>query len=453
MTQPSLPPSLPLSTLTQTRRFFLDPFDFVEEATERCGDIFSARLLGFGTWVFVGSPPLVREFFKAPVDTLVAGEINRTQLGFLLGLDASFSLDGDEHLVRHRVVHPQLNGRRTHRYIPMMRDITRRALENWPEGKPFALLPQAHRISLDVLTQAMFGDIGRDRLDRLADLFEQFAVKVLRSPLVAMPFLQVDLGRFSPWGRALRLQRAVKAAYGEEIQRRLDSTPEEMAVEDTECILDAFIHTEQRGGGRLGFQSLLDEVLILTFAGHETTATILTWSLECMLSRPQVLEGVLTELREVLGDRPIEAEDLGKLPYLDAVIQESIRYRPIAPMAGIRLVKKPYAIGDHLLPEGTTVVQCFPAMTRRPELFANPDVFDTDHFYQRKFKPFEWNPFGGGTRMCIGKGLAEVELKVVIATLLQHAQVELRQDKVVPRRHGFFFGPSKGLRIAVRKNR
>ncbi len=446
-----LPPRPSLSVPSQTLRFLRDPFSLLDEAVEECGDIFRLRILGLGSWVFLCSPALIKEMFKAPADILVAGEINRKQLGWVFGSNASFSLDGAAHRERVRIVHPQLNGPNVQAHIGTMRDVMQRAIDSWPDSESFAFLPRAHRISLDVMVHAMFGRSSAERRFELAELFDRFAAKGLRSPIVAMPFLQIDLGSWSPWGRFLALRNQVLDAYRQEIEGRLAEV--EVPEGEVPEIIAALIAGRQRDGGRLDLDALLSEVLVLLFAGHETTGSILTWTLECILSHPEVEERLRSEVREVVGESPVGPEHLQRLPYLDAVLNESIRHRPIAPMAGIRLAKQDYEIGGYRIAEGSIVTQGFPAMARRSDLFHRPGVFDPEHFFERKMKPFEWNPFGGGTRMCLGRGLAEVELKVAVATLLQRVILRLDQPEVRPVRHGFFFAPNHGLRVALEERR
>lgn len=442
------PPLMAGSAPRQTLRFLKDPFALIEEGTRLHGDVFSIRFLGFGTWTFLASPEHVKTMFKAPADVLVAGEANRAQLGFMLGTNASFSLDGEAHRQRQRLVHPTLNSHhQIHPHVPLIGRLTRRMIGAWPTDRPLPFLASAHRLSLDVMIHTLLAASDDHELDALGGLFDQFAGRGLRSPLIAMPYLQWDLGRFSPWGRVMHLRRRVMDALRQQIRRRCDSP------EDFDDVVGRLAATAQKDGSYLTESALLEEVVNLLFAGHETTGTILTWTLECLLAHPQVLQRLLDELDDVLTGRPVAAEHLDQLPYLQAVIHEAIRFRPIAPMAGVRLVKQAFPIGDYELAPGSLVVQCFPAMARRPELFARPERFDPEHFYRRKMKPFTWNPFGGGTRMCIGRGLAELELKVALATLLQQVELTLAQDSVRAVRNGFFFAPDNGLQITWRPRR
>lgn len=448
------PPAIPGSRFGHTARFFRNPFPMLEEAQAELGDIFSMDLVGMGHWVYLCSPALIKEMFKAPADVLVAGEVNRELLGFMLGEDSTFCLDGQAHRQRQRLIHPFLNKPSLiHGHVPLVRELALETLAAMPMDRSFPFLHVAHRLSLDVMLRVFFGTGQRHELAELATLFDTFAGKGLRSPLIPLKFLQIDLGRHSPWGRILHMQRRVREAFGKAINRRLDGASSlgdtGDAGDDRGILLDVAT-TQQKDGGTLSRESLLQEVINLLFAGHETTGTIMTWTLETLHSHPEVLDRVRQELADVAGDAPISLEHVPRLEWLQATIQETIRYRPIAPMAGVRLAKRPFEIGGHTVPEGSLVAQCFPRMARFPELYARPDHFDPEHFYRRRTKPFEWNPFGGGTRMCVGRGLAELELLVVIATFLQHADFEIAQDTVVPERQGLFFTPSQGLQLRMK---
>ncbi len=434
-----------MSAVRQTVRFMRDPFTLVDDARRECGDLFCLHLIGLGKWVFLCSPRLIKEMFKARRDVLAAGEVNVKQVGFIFGRDALFSLDGSAHRERRQILYPHFNGRRVQRHIDMVRACTERICAKWPEKQPFSLLDHSHRLSLDVLMNAMLSDSGAERVDELASLFDEFAEKGPRSPIVAMPFLQVDLGPYSPWGKFLRLRKIVQREFAEEIATRIEIRE---TGEGTD-IASELAATQLPDGGYLSPQSLLEEILTLIFAGHETTGHIMTWTLECLLSHPQVLAKVREELGRVLGDEPVDAARLAELEYLEAVINEAIRFRPIAPMAGIRLVKQPFEIDGYVVPEGMLVAQCFSAMARREDLFPHPERFDPTHFYRRKLQPFEWNPFGGSTRMCIGRGLAEMELKVALATVLQQTDLRLVQSRVRAVRTGIFFAPDQGLRVVL----
>lgn len=447
MPSSTLPPSPRSPSLLQTVRFLKNPFPLLHECFEKLGPMFRLRLLGLGEWVFVGSPELVKELFKADPTVVASGEINSRQLGFLLGTDATFSKDGEDHMARRRLVHPYLNGKRAKDQVPLIRETALRAMERFSVDA-FPFQPWAHHLSLEILARALFGASDEKDIQDLVKKFDRFAGRGLRSILVMIPKLQINLGPKSPWGKILGWRREVFDAVRALVRERM-ANRETFGDRD---IASALVNTELEDGDHLSENSLVEELINDLFAGHETTGNILAWCVECIVSRPEVLGRLREELGGELGDRPIEATDLRRLPYLDAVINESIRFRPLAPMAGVRLTKQEFTLGGYVLPPETIVVHCFPVMAQRADLYESPDQFNPDHFLGKRPGAYEWNPFGGGRRMCLGRGLAEVELAVILAELLRRFEIEIVQSEVHSIRDGVFFAPSHGLRIRLQRS-
>lgn len=445
MNEMRLPPFPRLPAPLQTARFFKDPFTLTKACRRQLGDLFTLRLLGLGNWVFVSQPDHIREVFKAPPDVLVSGEINASTLGFMLGLDATFCLDGEAHLKRRKLMHPFFNGRAVLEKIDLIRDATVAELDKFPLGRPFPFQPWSLHSSLVVVMHLLFGASKKEDLDELTEVFERFAHQGLRSPLLMMPFLQWNLGKLSPWGKILGLRQRAFEVFDQAIAERREK-PEAFAGRDVAAVVCAW---RNENGEPLPAQSIRDEMLNDIFAGHETTGNTLAWCLECALTHPPVLEKLRAELDGVLAGEPIGAGHLKSLPYLLAFLEECFRCRPLAPTEGIRMVKQPFQLGEFLLPPGTIVVHSSPLFAERPEIFEDPDTFEPERFVDRKMKPFTWNPFGGGRRMCLGKGLAEVELAVTLAILFSRYDIKLAQQKVEMERAGFFFAPSQGLMIEV----
>ncbi|MEL7061275.1 MAG: cytochrome P450 [Acidobacteriota bacterium] len=439
----SPPPRLRQPALLQTRRFLADPFELLSDAHARLGPVFAVPLLGLGTWVFVGRPDLVKEMFKAPPDVLAAGEINRQQLGFLLGENATFCLDGKAHDRRRRVVLPFLNGSGAKSRVPLIAARGIDAIEAIEAGDRLRIQPWAHHLSLHILMHVFFGDAPRDEVDRLEAAFERFASRGLRSPLVMLPFLQRDLGPWSPWGRVLAWRRQVVDAVRAQIRARL------ARPDDYDDVAARLAQATTLDGDALDEDALVDETINDLFAGHETTGNILAWCVECLWTHSDVLARARAEIDMTVGDRPIEVEDLARLDYLQAVIDETTRYRPIAPMAGLRLAKERYSLGGYSIEAGTVLAQCFPVMGHLEDLYERPSAFDPAHFHGRKLPPYHWNPFGGGRRQCLGKGLAEVELLVLLAEMLRRLDLRIAQDSVRPVRDGVFFSPNRGLEVEI----
>jgi cytochrome P450 len=444
----NLPPSPDLSALTQTIRFFKDPFTLTSQCRRELGDLFSLRLLGMGTWVFATEPGHIKEMFKAPPDVLVSGEINAAMLGFMLGKEATFSMDGDAHMKRRKLMLPFFNGKAMLDKIELIRAVTDAELAKLPHGKPFRFGPFAMRISLAVVMHMLFGASTPREIEELTEVFERYAEDGLRSPLLMLPFLQVNLGSWSPWGRILGLRRRAFDAFSQAIaDRRAD--PERFGRNDVASLLCGW---RDENGELLSDESIRDEVFNNLFAGHETTAKVLSWSLVCALTHPEVLVKLREELDTVLGDQPIRADNLKSLPYTMAFLEETRRCQPLAPFAGVRRAKQPFQLGDFLIPPGTNIVQGISVLAEREEIFENPQDFVPERFLAGT-KPYTWNPFGGGRRMCLGKGLAEVELAVFLTTLLTRFDIELAQPNVERERAGFFFAPSGGLQLKLEPRR
>lgn len=451
MSPSPLPPQPSMSALAQTRAFMKNPLPLIREAFDEHGDIFTLHLLGLGKWVFVCSPELAKTLFKTPSEVLSAGAINKEQIGFLLGTESVLCLDGAEQLERRKGLLPFLTGTRVHAFAGELEKLVLERMASWPTDQPFEMIEETYHLSMDSMMKVFFTSTSPERLGRLSEVIHRFNTKGLTSPLMVMPKLRIDLGSWSPWGRVLAMKKAAADVMREEIVAR-QQDPEGEVYSD---YMWEICHLPLKDGAPLDTETLVDEAITLIIAGHETTGAVLTWVLECILSRPKVLEAVREELDREMGDRPFEPDAIPDLDYLSAVINESIRCRPIAHMAGVRKVMQETELGGYRLAPGTVVIHCVPALGLRQETFSSPDTFDPNHFFQRKLRAYDWNAFGGGTRMCLGKTLAEVELKIAVATMLRHADLEIAQDpeSIYPVRYGIFLAPNRGLVSRCRPRR
>ena len=444
MEQSAALPRPTASAANQTWRFLKNPFDMLQATREECGDIFCLRILGFGDWVFVCSPELAREMFKAPDTQLAAGAVNYDFLGYLLGKDSFFNMDGDAHAHRRRLISPPLIGKQIFQQIDRIRDVTRRVLESWPEGEYFKLLPHTNGISLEIILKALLGELDDERLKRFAHLTHEFFEVGLRSPLVFLKPFQWNLGPWSPWGRVLRMRQELFDALYTEIDDRISGRqPVGGGV-----LGDLLSRDEDE---KLSPEALVHEIVTIAFGAQEATGKILTWAMVGTLHNPQVLERAKAEIDEVLGDEPVGMEHLQKLPYLEAVINEAIRFRPLSPMAGIRLARSGAQLGGYPIPKGTMVSHCFTELSQDADRFPEPRKFDPDRFFEQKMEAYRFNPFGGGVRRCLGKRFAEMEMLVILATLLQRAEFEVASDGLEPVRRGLLFAPDNARVRVLRR--
>jgi cytochrome P450 len=405
----------------------------------RFGDAFTVKLPRFGSFVYVSAPELLKQIFTAPADQLCAGKANQI-LEPLVGQSSVLLLDGAEHLRQRRLLLPPFHGERMQAYARLMQEITLASMERWPVGEPFALHTQMQSITLDLILRAVFGlDEGaqmRAFAARLVDLFKP------------RPFLFAFLPDWmreipgSPYQKFMQ-QRA-------EIDRELYALIDERrragdAAKRTD-ILSLLLMARDEDGQPMSDDELRDELMTMIAAGHETTATALSWAFAHILGTPAVQGRLADELRSPLSD-PAE---LAKLPYLDATVKETLRLRPIVPIV-VRRVERELSLGAWRLPAGSYAVPCIWLTQHRADLYPDPDRFQPERFVGVKTDPYQWLPFGGGARRCIGMAFAQFEMTVVLATVLSRARLRLDGPPVEVVRRSITFAPSGGTRV-VREN-
>jgi len=424
------------SLLSHSLRFVRNTMQFYEDAYRECGDIFATRIPGLGNWVYISSPDLVQAMLAAPPEVVAGGDIEGFSLAHVLGHGATSHLDGPAHQERRDVICPHLAAQASRRQADEIRRITERRLAEWPLGKPFPLVLETQKIALEALIKVFFSAADPGKVRQLADVYEEFSFKGLRSPAVPHSTLQVDLGPWSPWGRVKKRQREVFKVFSQEIEARLAAV--DQSQEDD--LLLGLGRARLGDGSRLSREVILTEILDLLFQGHELTGDSITWTLSELLAHPQVLARLRQELASGDGDG-----------YLEAVVYEGLRRRPTNLATSVRRVKQPFPLGGYLLPEGTMVAVCYPALSMRDDLFSNPRSFDPEHFYGKSLPSEIWSPFGGGPHTCTGKDLAVVVMKTTLATIVQKAELKLAQDEVRPVRNAYYYEPNKGLLVTLEK--
>jgi cytochrome P450 family 110 len=445
------PPPGPRSpSFVQTARFLTRPLEFFQEQVDNYGPTFTIHLAGLPTLVMLTMPSDLKALFTAPADLMHAGAANALAFGPVAGTRTHFVLDRESHLERRRLMLPPFHGDRMHEYGEAMADVTARAVAAWPRDTAFAAHAQLQRITLQVILRTIFG------LDERAPRDEQVILQLVRlaneavaSPLLMARPLQWDLGPWSPWGRVLRVVRESDRLVLAEIQKRRAAGD---AAERKDILSMLLLARNEQGEG-LTDAEVRDELTTLVLAGHETTGTALAWALECLLQRPAVVRRIRDEMAQVAGpgEVPRSREALAKLEYLDAVIKEVLRFRPIMAFGGTRVLQAPWRLRDWEIPAGAAVANALSMVHRRPDLYPEPHEFRPERFLGRRPDPYEWTPFGGGVRRCLGMAFALYEMKIVLAGLLSTVELELADPgpvRAVTR--GFFIAPAKGLRVCVK---
>lgn len=458
-TAPHIPRPFTKPAWLQQLQWVVDPVGYMETAARVYPDIFQANVVGFGGGlVFVNQPQAIQEILTR--DTAIGsrvsrytapGDLNRI-LAPILGDSSVMMLDGDRHRKRRQLVMPPFHGERMRAYGDLIGELATTAFDAVPLNQPFEARVVTQDISLNIILKAVFGlsesdadgGVGGDRFQNLKHLMTQVA-DLFQSPLTSLflfyPGLQKDWGTWSPWGKFVRdRQKLDDLIYLEIAERRAESRTDRIDI------LSLLLSTRDEAGEPMSDPELRDELMTLLFAGHETTATAMAWALYWTHRQPEVRTKLLQELA-TLGENPDPAE-IFRLPYLTAVCNETLRIHPVAMLTFPRQVEVPVDVLGCQLEPGTIVVGCIYLVHHRSDLYPNSHEFDPQRFIDRTFTPYEFMPFGGGARRCIGEALAMYELKLVLAQVLSRYEFSLVDSTPEPpRRRGVTLAPAHGVRL------
>jgi cytochrome P450 family 135 len=429
-----MPPGARLPTALQTARWTVRPLPYLRELQKRHGDVFSFQLFHEDPWVMVSDPELVKRVFTAPSHVLHAGEGNRILLP-ILGPQSVLLLDEDQHLRQRKLLLPPFHGDRMERYGEVMRAVVEAELARWPVGTAAPAWPRMQAITLEVILRAIFGVTERAQLDPLRGALsamldftgdnKRMAVMVLAGPRRMSESRLLGFRKLMARVDELVLAEIARHRAYDDLEQRDD-------------ILSLLLQARHEDGSGMSDGELRDELMTLLVAGHETTATSLAWALERLTRNPDALERTVAEAADGGG------------PYTEAVIQETLRLRPVIPVVA-RHVKQPFELGDHLIPAGATITPSILLMHRRPDVYPDPNAFRPERFLERPPGTYTWIPFGGGVRRCIGASFAQFEMRVVLSTLLARATVRADdpRQRETTRRRAITLTPSRGARVVL----
>lgn len=395
----------------------------------RYGPVFTLNLPIFGRTVLVGDPDLIKEVFTAGGDLVGRA----TNLGEMLGPGSTFSLDGDEHRERRKLLVPPFHGRRMHGYEAIVEEEVLREVATWPQDTEFETLPSMMRITLNAILRAVFGAEGA-AFDELRDVLPRAVVTGSR--LAVMPrFLRRDFGPRSPGGAMRRYRRRYDEIIGSLIAQALADP----GFEDRTDVLSLMLRARYEDGSAISQGHIADELLTLLSAGHETTATTLAWLVERIRRHP-----------ELLG-RLAEEADAGGGELRQATIWEVQRLRPVIDGTSRRTLTR-IKLGDWVIPENYVVMVSIALAHRSAERFTDPGSFDPDRFLASSPDNYTWIPYGGGIRRCIGAAFANMEMNVSLRTLLSQFTFEPTNEPGEPYRfRGVASAPGAGGRAVVRR--
>jgi cytochrome P450 len=408
------------------------PLPFLERCQKHYGDIFTIRVRHAGTWVILGDPEDVKRVFTAEHTIFGVGVANSI-LGPLLGPRSVMLLEEPEHVKRRKLMLPPFHGERVKGYSDTMAQITRRELQNWPIGEPFELWPRMQEITLQSIMRVVFGPVETDRLQRLRHLLRRLTNWMndpRRLTLLAAAGPRRLVGNT---GYRAMMGPVEDAVLEEARRRRLD--PDCTDGQDIAAMLAAARYED---GSPMTEQDLRDELVTLLTDGP--TSSLLSWAFERLLRHPDKLARLRAEI-----DAPHDGGRAGTdETYLDAVVKETTRLCPAAPIV-VRRLLAPMELGGYTIPAGTTIAPCVHLVHRRTDIYPEPLRFKPERFLERPAGTYTWIPFGGGVRRCLAASYAQLLMKQVIATVvceLDLQPTERRSERArksaiafVPHRH------------------
>jgi cytochrome P450 len=428
----ALPPEPKIPPLLQTLRWAFRPIPFMEDCRRRLGDSFGVRFLGFERpMVLISDPAAIKALYRQREQALPPGR--NIVLEPILGSKSLLIQEGAEHLSRRKLMLPPFHGERMRSYEETMSEIVAAEIDSWPLHREFPIHARMQAVTLEVILRVVFGVSSGPRLDRLRQML---ATVLSETASPGQQVLGLALRRFGGDGPFARFQDQLREVdellFAEIAEHR--SRPD---LEEREDILSMLMTAEFEDGTRMEDQELRDQLMTLLLAGHETTATALAWTFDLLLRHPAALRRLRAEL--AAGD-----ED-----YLRATISESLRLRPVIPLAGRRLASDLEADGLSL-PAGTDVTPAIWLTHTRADVYPEPFAFKPERFLEEGPDTYAWIPFGGSVRRCIGATFAEFEMRIVLREVL--TRCELRKADPRPERTGrrnITLSPKDGTPVVV----
>ncbi len=427
----SLPPGpgpIPLNLLGWTLR----PVPFMEQCRARYGDRFTVDIgPPEGKWIFLTQPDEIREMFSAPADVLHPGEGARV-LEPVVGSRSVLLLDGAEHLAQRKLMLPAFHGERMRALTGVMEEVAAAEVAGWRPGAPFTLHERTQALTLEVILRAVFGMAAGPQLDELRTTLKQL-LDLGASPLTLLPLFRRNLGRLTTWQRFVEVRDRADALILALIEER------RRTMEEGDDVMTMLLAARDEAGQPMTDRELRDELVTLLVAGHETTASALSWGFEQLVRAPVTLE------------RVTQAAVTDDTAYLEATVKEILRRRPVLPIAQPRRIKQPVEIGGHTYEPGPALIGCIYLVHHDARLYPDPYAFRPERFLDGTPAKFSWIPFGGGVRRCLGASFAQLEMRIALKAILGQVEVASALDgREGIGRRSITLSPRRGTPISVR---
>lgn len=429
------PPLVQMGGLAQLLRFNQRQIEFVFGARRRLGDVFAIRTPEPVPLVITSLPDDVRSLFTAKPEEApsMAAE---SPLRPIVGPNSVLTSLGERHMRQRKLLLPPFHGEAIEHYTAAIAEAAEREIDSWPVGKPFSLAPRMQAITLDVIMSGIFGIDGqpapRSREGKLRSTIKNL-VWLSTKPVAQVAEL-MNVRREEPIGLT-RLGRTL-------LDRHMDAVIATRRGEDLgerHDILSLLLQARGEDGEALTQAEIRDELITLVLAGHETTANSLAWAWERLVRTPEAHGRLVAAVRAGEGADEIEA-----------TITETMRSRPVVPIVG-RRVKLPWRLGSYAVPAETPVLISILLLHHREDLYPEPFAFRPERWLDRKPGTYEWLPFGGGIRRCLGAALAMAEQRVVLEAMARRLDLVAADPEPERALHrNVTMIPRHGARVVIR---
>ncbi|MCV7152039.1 cytochrome P450 [Mycolicibacterium pyrenivorans] len=424
-----LPPGPRIPKLIQGAAVLTARYGAIAALGRRYGSTFTLNIPVFGETVVISDPALVKELFSSSRELI--GRPQNNLGGDVLGPGSIFNLEGDELLARRKLLLPPFSGKNMRAYESITEEEAIREIRTWPEGTEFATLEPMMRITLNTILRAVFGAEGAE-LDELRVLMPkavEFGSKIALMPSI----VRKDVGPWSPGGKFAQYRRRMDELL-KSLMAQARSDPKFTERGD---VLSLLLQARYDNGEPISDSYIVDELLTMLVAGHETTSTQLAWTIERIRRHPDLLTRLTEEV------------DAGGNELLLATIAESQRTRPVL-TAALRRTKARIRLGEWVIPEGDTILASTQLAMAAEQSFPDAEKFNPDRFVGNPPNPFAWIPFGGGMMRCIGASFATMEMEVTLRAMLREFRLEpTTEPDEKPHSRGVTVTPARGGRVVV----
>src|ERR1700729_4281561 len=420
-----LPPGPKLPGTLQAVAWARRPLPFLERCQKHFGDIFTIQVKHAGTWVILADPEDVKKVFTADHAVLGVGLANSI-LGPLLGPRSVMLLEEPEHVRRRKLMLPPFHGERMKGYSEMMAEVPRRELETWPLDEPFELWPRMQEITLEAIMRVVFGPVETDELRHLRTSLRRLT-NWMNDPKRLNLLAAAGPTRFA----GNRDYRAMMGPVERDVLEQVRLRRQDPKYTDGTDIAAMLGQARYEDGAPMSEQDLRDELVTLLTDGP--TSSLISWAFERIMRHPKQYARLRAELEHADGGQTSAeagnaSQGANEGAYLDAVVKETMRLCPAAPIV-VRKLLQPMQLGGYTIPAGTTVAPCVHLVHRRPDIYPEPLAFRPERFLERPAGTYTWIPFGGGVRRCLAAPYPQMLMKQVIGTVVDTTDLKVIEPR------------------------